>query len=116
MFGALELPCGKSSVLEWFVRSHLNILPFQIPYSTMSNQETVQYIKKSRLEKPEACPDEVYQIMVATWQSIPEERPSFKELHSQLEAIFQRIKNPMTVYTPITTVPTGYYDPIPVIQ
>lgn len=40
-----------------------------------------------RLEKPPHCSKELYDIMLQCWQETPEDRPTFKDLHSKLHSI-----------------------------
>ncbi|XP_022800130.1 tyrosine-protein kinase receptor Tie-1-like [Stylophora pistillata] len=40
-----------------------------------------------RLEKPPHCSEIMYDIMLQCWQETPEDRPTFKDLHSKLHSI-----------------------------
>lgn len=35
-----------------------------------------------RLDRPEACPEHVYKLMLKCWDLKPENRPTFQELHN----------------------------------
>ena len=51
-------------------------------------KDMLTHIKKEgRLESPENCPPEVYEIMKTCWYERPEERPTFKELLEELKAL-----------------------------
>lgn len=43
-----------------------------------------------RLDRPEQCPEEVYQLMQRCWEYDPRKRPSFSTLHQDLIAIRKR--------------------------
>ncbi|XP_070552499.1 tyrosine-protein kinase Tec-like [Ptychodera flava] len=59
----------------------------KMPYPSMSNVEVVTQVthRGYRLEKPNACPQNVYQIMSECWKEKPEQRPPFRRLHKKLE-------------------------------
>ena len=40
--------------------------------------------KGGKLEQPEACPDEIYQITMKCWNIQPSERPNFNNLEKFL--------------------------------
>jgi len=62
----------------------------KIPYSSLSNSETVQFVLSGkRLDKPTICPEEVYKVMLQCWHIDPERRPSFKSLFDQLVLILR---------------------------
>jgi len=57
----------------------------------MSNKEVIEKVLSGyRLEKPENCPNEIYQIMMQCWNKNPQERPSFKEIYNILISIIQK--------------------------
>jgi serine/threonine protein kinase len=50
-----------------------------VPYQAMSNREATEEVKKGyRLEQPELCPNEVYNVMLQCWDIQPDNRPSFE--------------------------------------
>lgn len=56
------------------------------PYGDKKGIEVVQYIERGkRLEKPERCPDIVYQTMLSCWKVEPTERPTFRELNKHFQ-------------------------------
>ena len=40
--------------------------------------------KGGKLEQPEACPDEIYQITMKCWSIQPSERPNFNTIENYL--------------------------------
>lgn len=45
-----------------------------------------------RMEKPQGCPNEVYELMRKCWQWSANDRPTFKSIHHDLEHMFQVFK------------------------
>ncbi|XP_033641875.1 activated Cdc42 kinase-like isoform X2 [Asterias rubens] len=59
----------------------------QQPWSTHSGEEILKAIDKpalQRLERPEACPVKIYDIILKCWKHEPEKRPSFAEIGEEL--------------------------------
>uniref|UniRef100_A0A1L8DJG6 Protein kinase domain-containing protein n=1 Tax=Nyssomyia neivai TaxID=330878 RepID=A0A1L8DJG6_9DIPT len=62
------------------------------PYPTIGNHELLTYLKSgNRLQRPDNCTNELYQIMLDCWQDCPEDRPSFNDLVTKLEPQQQKI-------------------------
>ncbi|XP_017691665.1 PREDICTED: tyrosine-protein kinase Fes/Fps isoform X2 [Lepidothrix coronata] len=62
-----------------------------IPYANLSNQQTREAVEQGvRLDRPEQCPEEVYQLMQRCWEYDPHKRPSFSTIHQDLIAIRKR--------------------------
>ncbi|CAM4618338.1 LOW QUALITY PROTEIN: tyrosine-protein kinase receptor UFO [Lepidochelys kempii] len=58
----------------------------QTPYPGVENSEIYDYLRQGhRLKQPLDCLDGLYQLMSSCWALHPKERPSFKELHGELE-------------------------------
>lgn len=56
------------------------------PYPTVSNHELLPFLHNgNRLERPENCSTEVYELMLNCWKAEPDDRPSFKEILKSLE-------------------------------
>lgn len=52
----------------------------------MSNAETVKAITTGyRLECPEGCPKQIYELIFLCWNNNPEERPTFLYLFNNLK-------------------------------
>lgn len=56
----------------------------QLPYGEMSGGEVIRMLEEDnkRLERPEACPEHTYSLMLKCWDLKPEKRPTFQELHN----------------------------------
>nr|KAF6316342.1 neurotrophic receptor tyrosine kinase 1 [Pipistrellus kuhlii] len=60
------------------------------PWYQLSNSEAIECITQGReLERPRACPPEVYAIMQGCWQREPQQRHSIKDVHARLQALAQ---------------------------
>ncbi|XP_055601221.1 platelet-derived growth factor receptor alpha [Uranotaenia lowii] len=56
------------------------------PYPTVSNHELLGFLLAGkRLERPENCTAELYNLMLKCWRTNPDERPSFSQISKQLE-------------------------------
>ncbi|XP_049280873.1 platelet-derived growth factor receptor alpha isoform X1 [Anopheles funestus] len=56
------------------------------PYPSVSNHELFAYLQEGkRLERPENCTAEVYDLMLQCWREDPNERPSFKQISKHLQ-------------------------------
>ncbi|KAM6167636.1 high affinity nerve growth factor receptor isoform 2-T2 [Erethizon dorsatum] len=62
----------------------------QQPWYQLSNAEAIECITQGHeLERPRACPPEVYAIMRGCWQREPQQRHSIKDVHAQLQVLAQ---------------------------
>ncbi|XP_068430786.1 tyrosine-protein kinase Fes/Fps [Clinocottus analis] len=62
------------------------------PYTSMTNQQTREEVEKGyRMAAPHGCPVEISRIMSSCWQYDPRNRPSFKKLQAELNAIYNKI-------------------------
>ncbi|XP_075416738.1 tyrosine-protein kinase ABL1 isoform X2 [Tenrec ecaudatus] len=60
------------------------------PYPGIDLSQVYELLEKDyRMEWPEGCPEEVYELMRACWQWNPSDRPSFAEIHQAFETMFQ---------------------------
>ncbi|XP_071506845.1 proto-oncogene tyrosine-protein kinase ROS-like [Diadema antillarum] len=67
-------------VLVWEIMSR-----GQQPYPARSNVEVLRFVEAGgRLEQPENCPDDVYEMMRMCWAKLTEDRPSFKMLREMV--------------------------------
>ncbi|XP_063436011.1 angiopoietin-1 receptor-like [Mytilus trossulus] len=63
------------------------------PYPGIPNKDLFKLLKEGyRMEKPENCSLEVYQLMLSVWHPNPYCRPSFTELRKKLEAMLEQTK------------------------
>ncbi|KAM9368361.1 high affinity nerve growth factor receptor [Phaethornis superciliosus] len=60
------------------------------PWYQLSNTEAIECITQGReLERPRACPAEVYSIMRSCWQRDPHQRRPIQEIHDHLQALLK---------------------------
>ena len=64
----------------------------QRPYEEMTDAELIQNArnaeKRKLLQQTEHCPDQVYQVLLQCWKSVPAERLNFTQLHDQFIILF----------------------------
>lgn len=73
---SVYLCCRSYGVVLWEVAT----LAAQ-PYQGRSNEEVLHYvIEKHIMDKPEACPDQLYDLMKVCWQPSPKQRPTFCDI------------------------------------
>ncbi|XP_072166835.1 uncharacterized protein [Diadema setosum] len=57
-----------------------------IPYSGMDGREVVHRTQEGyRMEKPDHCTDQIYEVMRACWHANPAERPTFTTIFKRLD-------------------------------
>ncbi|KAM4635293.1 tyrosine-protein kinase ABL1 isoform 2-T2 [Polymixia lowei] len=60
------------------------------PYPGIDLSQVYELLENNyRMERPEGCPEKVYELMKACWKWNPAERPSFAETHQAFETMFQ---------------------------
>ncbi|XP_029466908.1 tyrosine-protein kinase ABL1 isoform X2 [Rhinatrema bivittatum] len=60
------------------------------PYPGIDLSQVYELLEKDyRMERPEGCPEKVYELMRACWQWNPLDRPSFAEIHQTFDDMFQ---------------------------
>ncbi|XP_039620205.1 tyrosine-protein kinase ABL1 [Polypterus senegalus] len=60
------------------------------PYPGIDLSQVYELLEKDyRMDRPEGCPEKVYELMRECWQWTPSERPSFAEIHQAFENMFQ---------------------------
>ena len=61
------------------------------PYNELSDQQVIENAvnteKMKLLEKPEHCPEEVYEVMLLCWEKDPDTRINFEDVYSSLAAL-----------------------------
>ena len=61
-----------------------------VPYVDKDNFKLLQDIQQGyRLEQPSDCPNQLYQLMLKCWDSVPEVRPTFSELETEITAMVE---------------------------
>ncbi|KAL9980686.1 hypothetical protein ACROYT_G009304 [Oculina patagonica] len=61
------------------------------PYPGVKNRELIRLLRRGyRMEKPDVCSEEFYQLMTRCWADNPDARPTFTELCQNLEDWMQR--------------------------
>lgn len=59
------------------------------PYPGMSNPEVIRALERGyRMQRPDNCPEELYDIMMKCWKNKPEDRPTFEYNQSVLEDFY----------------------------
>ena len=65
------------------------------PYEEFDDQQLIQDAVRNKtrklLEKPDACPDEVYRVMLRCWEYKLEERASFEEVFNSLSHVHRQM-------------------------
>ncbi|GLV37727.1 C-terminal Src kinase [Carabus blaptoides fortunei] len=60
----------------------------RVPYPRIPLADVVKHVEKGyKMEAPEGCPSEVYEIMRQAWDLNPEKRPTFKLVKAKLEQL-----------------------------
>jgi len=67
---------------------------FSVPYSGVPNNSILIHIMRgNRLQQPELCPDNIWDIVKCCWMINPTERPTFRELSAQFRNVLQTFIN-----------------------
>ncbi|KAM4631310.1 tyrosine-protein kinase Fes/Fps isoform 1-T1 [Polymixia lowei] len=62
------------------------------PYASMNNQQTRDEVERGyRMLAPRACPPEIYTLMRSCWHNEPRNRPSFRQLRTELSALYHKV-------------------------
>ncbi|CAH3186227.1 unnamed protein product, partial [Porites lobata] len=62
-----------------------------VPHPTLTNSELYRLLGAGyRMERPDMCSDDVYELMADCWKEEPRSRPSFYQLIEKLEVIMER--------------------------
>jgi len=73
------------------------------PYPGKSNEEVLKYVVDGGLmEKPEECPERLYEMMTLCWQFNPKARPTFVYLISLLEKDLSDTFHDISFYRTLT--------------
>ena len=72
----------------------------EIPYPGMDSKEVIRQLKRGyRMDIPQHCPTEIYQIMTCCWHVNPEDRPMAEEIYHLLDEL----------KTAVVSAPDGQY-------
>ncbi|XP_050310203.1 fibroblast growth factor receptor 1 isoform X2 [Anthonomus grandis grandis] len=75
------------------------------PYNDLSNEDVISYIVRGhRLERPETCTDQLYDLMRDCWHKDPDKRPTFGN-------IARRLDNVGKTYVDFSKISPGYVFP-----
>ncbi|XP_050405188.1 tyrosine-protein kinase receptor Tie-1 [Patella vulgata] len=81
------------------------------PYPGINNKDLLQELKKGyRMEKPENCSQELYDIMLDCWKAKPSDRPSFTKLREQLEKLIEDTSGVEYLQLNVNLQDKRYYD------
>mmetsp|Transcript_15399 Transcript_15399/g.36603 ORF Transcript_15399/g.36603 Transcript_15399/m.36603 type:complete len:425 (+) Transcript_15399:1997-3271(+) len=74
----------------------------QVPYALVGSDGEVarQVCSGRRLERPDGCPDGVFELMRRCWEKRAAWRPSFSELRGELQNIYERLAGTPSSFTP----------------
>jgi hypothetical protein len=63
-----------------------------VPYPGVSSVETMALVEKGYvMEKPELCPDRIYEIMKECWNLDPQKRPAMNEIGKRIGALYREL-------------------------
>ncbi|XP_021699627.1 tyrosine-protein kinase receptor torso isoform X1 [Aedes aegypti] len=67
------------------------------PYPLLSTCDLIMELKRGyRMEKPDSCSKELYELMLSCWSALPIDRPTFTSIHNRMEELmFQNMKKDM---------------------
>ncbi|XP_051483836.1 macrophage-stimulating protein receptor [Apus apus] len=84
------------------------------PYPGVDPYDMTRYLLRGRrLPQPCHCPDSLYEVMLSCWTPVPEERPSFLELVSELERVLATLEGEHYVNLAVTYVNLERGPPFP---
>ncbi|XP_064176057.1 LOW QUALITY PROTEIN: insulin-like growth factor 1 receptor, partial [Anguilla rostrata] len=74
-------PCRSFGVVLWEIATLA-----EQPYQGMSNEQVLRFVMEGGLlDKPDNCPDMLFELMRMCWQYNPKMRPAFLEIISSLK-------------------------------
>lgn len=60
------------------------------PYPTLDPRDLLRELKQGyRMEKPDNCSDQLYQVMLKCWEELPDKRPTFSNLRTILDDMLE---------------------------
>lgn len=64
------------------------------PYPSLSTSDLIMELKRGyRMEKPDSCSKELYELMLSCWSALPIDRPAFTTINKRLEELMQNSIN-----------------------
>ncbi|XP_055073067.2 tyrosine-protein kinase Lyn [Misgurnus anguillicaudatus] len=76
----------KSDMWSFGVLMYETVTYGKIPYAGLSNSEVMARVQRGyRMQCPESCTKELYEVMMTCWKAKPEDRPTFEYMQSVLE-------------------------------
>ncbi|KAH9503782.1 hypothetical protein Btru_066614 [Bulinus truncatus] len=70
-----------------------------MPYPGVDGWDIINFLRQRRLSRPYFCPLTLYAIMTSCWEFLPDRRPEFTSLTSELSSMIGRQKPPPVVFT-----------------
>jgi serine/threonine protein kinase len=71
----------------------------KVPYQGMSNRDAMQFVLSgNRLPRPDACPADLYRLMLDCWRADAQQRPSFQQIYDAVVEQLMRDTHP-TVFS-----------------
>nr|CAH8866782.1 unnamed protein product [Trichobilharzia regenti] len=90
-------------ILLWEIYSY-----GRIPYPRMMANQVLRHIESGyRMKSPENCPSTIYSLMLRTWQSEPNHRPSFVDILSELIKLYTTTTATAPTSSPTTSSHVG---------
>ncbi|KAJ8305903.1 hypothetical protein KUTeg_016448 [Tegillarca granosa] len=83
---SIESDVWSFGVVLWEIYS-LGITPFVLE---TANDILYKLSHGERLQKPQDCPDQIFDMMAECWDDKPDNRPSFERLHEQLTTFLDK--------------------------
>ncbi|PFX14744.1 Vascular endothelial growth factor receptor 2 [Stylophora pistillata] len=78
------------------------------PYPTIDNKELLRTLKDGyRMEQPDTCDNELYEVMMDCWRENPDQRPGFTQLRNRFESMMQK-DNPYMDFSAVDET-SAYY-------
>ena len=60
------------------------------PYPGLDNDQVIRFIKAgNRMDQPQRCPPEIYELMCKCWERNPDARPYFSQAAHRIELILE---------------------------
>ncbi|KAH9503785.1 hypothetical protein Btru_066620 [Bulinus truncatus] len=70
-----------------------------MPYPGVDGWDIINFLRQRRLSRPYFCPLTLYAIMTSCWEFLPDRRPEFTSLTSELCSMIGHQKPPPVVFT-----------------